>query len=963
MIYEDVLQTFNLRANIYLTVVDYVELLGFGYSRGKNGGNAMMGAQWDEDRGSAPRRIDFYTAVHELGHAFGMVWHDPRDDAYIMRGVRQDGVYRFSACAARFLAVHPYFNPDSAGEEIHPPTIELISPTRYPHASKSVSILLKVGDSEGVHEVILRDLNRGWGGSQFEACRGLTGEKETVVEFKYDSLIPSRSIHRFSVGVVDTDGNVVWDLVVLSEISPHQIADVEGHSGSVNSVVFSPDGATLASGSQDRTVKLWDVASREEITTLEGHSGSVNSVVFSPDGATLALGTSYGTVKLWDVLTREKIEDFAQVSSVLSVSFSPVGAILASGARDGTVRLWDTSKWMRPLPSGLKIISGDDQHGQPGAALADPLIVEVRDQYENLLPDASVTFTVTAGGGKLSGRFTIEHTKTDVNGRAERALTLGPHPGTNTVRVSIGLRDSVVFQVEGVEAAVTVGGEDHRTQHLPDGAIVRLGKGAIGASDRAVALSPDGKYLAVASGIGVWLYEVAATSVLALLPSASSVYSVSYSPGGATLALGLVNGSIELWEVDSGTRIAKLEGSTRYRVNAVAFSPDGAILASASEDPSIVLWDVTSREKIATLEGHTLGVNSLAFSPDGITLASGSFDQTIKLWDMETRNEIGTLRQQRPLVVSVAFSPDGSILASATEYGPIVLWDVAARERIGTLEGYTHRGWGSSVVFSPDGTTLASGSVDGAIQLWNVASREEIDTLVGHRYRVDSVVFSANGSTLVSGSQDGVVLLWDVETRNAVGFTGHSSVRSLGLSPDGTTLASGSGYGAIQLWDVATRKKITTLKGRTRRWVSSVAFSPDGTTLATGQFGEITLWDVRNREVIATLKGHAGNVISLIFLPDGSRLVSGSQDGTMLIWDIYQYITPPDPDPDFDGNGVVGFSDFVKFAAKFGLNRRDIGYEVRYDLDRNGTIGFSDFVIFAGAFGKDVGTYPPHPEL
>ncbi len=541
MIYEDVLQTFNLRANIYLTVVDYVELLGFGYSRGKNGGNAMMGAQWDEDRGSAPRRIDFYTAVHELGHAFGMVWHDPRDDAYIMRGVRQDGVYRFSACAARFLAVHPYFNPDSAGEEIHPPTIELISPTRYPHASKSVSILLKVGDSEGVHEVILRDLNRGWGGSQFEACRGLTGEKETVVEFKYDSLIPSRSIHRFSVGVVDTDGNVVWDLVVLSEISPHQIADVEGHSGSVNSVVFSPDGATLASGSQDRTVKLWDVASREEITTLEGHSGSVNSVVFSPDGATLAsgsqdrtvklwdvasreeittleghsgsvnsvvfspdgatlasgsqdrtvklwdvasreeiaavkvreavssvvfspdgatlaLGTSYGTVKLWDVLTREKIEDFAQVSSVLSVSFSPVGAILASGARDGTVRLWDTSKWMRPLPSGLKIISGDDQHGQPGAALADPLIVEVRDQYENLLPDASVTFTVTAGGGKLSGRFTIEHTKTDVNGRAERALTLGPHPGTNTVRVSIGLRDSVVFQVEGVEAAVTVGG-------------------------------------------------------------------------------------------------------------------------------------------------------------------------------------------------------------------------------------------------------------------------------------------------------------------------------------------------------------------------------------------------------------------------------------------------------------------------------------------------------------------------
>ena len=90
-----------------------------------------------------------------------------------------------------------------------------------------------------------------------------------------------------------------------------------------------------------------------------------------------------------------------------------------------------------------------------------------------------------------------------------------------------------------------------------------------------------------------------------------------------------------------------------------------------------------------------------------------------------------------------------------------------------------------------------------------------------------------------------------------------------------------------------------------------------------------------------------------MFSPDGTTLASGSWEGTILLWDMARFIPPQISDPDFNGDGTVGFADFVLFAAQFGLRQGDAGYDARYDLDGDGTIGFSDFVIFANNFGKE----------
>ena len=454
----------------------------------------------------------------------------------------------------------------------------------------------------------------------------------------------------------------------------------------VFSVAFSPDGTTLASGSLDHTVKLWNVATGNNIATLQGHTDWVRSVAFSPDGTTLA-----------------------------SASF------------DNTVKLWDISEWMGPLPQTLVKISGDGQQGMSGSALANPLVIEVRDQYDNLLPDVQVTFKVTAGEGRLSGRFTIEHVMTDSNGRAELTFTLGPDQVTNTVGVSLGGHDLVTFNAVGTGTLTTPRMDgDYRTWHLPDSAIVRLGKGSI----ESVAFSSDGQRLIVASSIGVWLYDVATSRELALLPTESRVGAIS--PHGTILALLPDDNTVELWDVATHTNIATLEGHTDW-INSVSFSPDGTTLASGSSDNTVKLWDVATGANIATLQGHTNRVWSVSFSPDGTTLASGSDDNTVKLWDVATRTNIATLQGHRSRVWSVSFSPDGTTLASGSDDNTVKLWDVATRTNIATLQGHTNRVW--SVSFSPDGTTLASGSDDNTVKLWDVATRTNIATLEGHTNR------------------------------------------------------------------------------------------------------------------------------------------------------------------------------------------------------------------------------------
>ena len=446
--------------------------------------------------------------------------------------------------------------------------------------------------------------------------------------------------------------------------------------------------------------------------------------------------------------------------------------------------------------------------------------------------------------------------------------------------------------------------------NLPDGAIARLGKGGVSYDDQGIAFSPDGSRLAVATSMGVWLYDAETFDELALLTGhKEAVTAVAFSPDGTKLASvsGFhFPGTLKLWEVETRQIIDTFQakgGST----DSVSFSPDGKILAWADR-----LWDIETGQQLDILQDNRLF--DVAFSPDGKILAGtgiSTVERTrsgvIKLYDVETGRLINTLTATQRTkwnasskrVSSIAFSPDGQLLASGSaDDGTIKLWDVETGQNTATFTEKPEPGSSMlCVVFSPDSTKLAVGSAEG-IKLLEVPTGEHIYTRqhidfgkLESPVRIFSVAFSPDGTKLASASWDGVKL-WDVETgQNITTLRGHTRVvSSVAFSPDGLTLASHLVDG-IQMWEVSTGQHISTL-AEPSNFVTCFAYSPDGTRLVTGSADArnaehtLKLWDVETEENIATLQGHTDLVTTIAHSRDGTLLASGSQDKTVKLWAV-----------------------------------------------------------------------------
>lgn len=567
-----------------------------------------------------------------------------------------------------------------------------------------------------------------------------------------------------------------WDSVRLSD----------GHSAAVRQAVFSPDGRTLVSGSEDGKVIVWDFAGRERVATFSDHGAWVNAVAVSPDGKWCATGGEDGTAIVWDALRWKKAAVLRHGARVVALAFSPDSQWLACAAQ-GQIILRDTLRWEKVRefafwfsygnlfysPNGRWVISSAGRMWDPATGEQ----VDYNDPSNNWL-------ALSPDGRNWTG----------IDGRGVVTFAELPQPWWSPPKV---LGRHQVHQDHG----------------------------------RAVAFSRDGRLLASAAE-DIVLWQAATQARIARLEHPAIVWSVAFSPDGRWLVSSHGDGSIVLWDTVERERVASFNEHSAP-VRAVAFSPDGIRLASASEDRSVIVWDLKNQKKQAVLTGHETRVTAVAFPHRGDWLASVDQSGAIISWDLEHgRPRLGFNYPGQPWTASycIAISPDASFIA--VTHG---VYESATGRQVADLTRIPSADNTYGLVFSPDGRWLAGVTASGRIFIletrgWRL--EEEIDTKGRH---LISVSYSRDGRWLVTGEDQGAVRLWQTQPLREVALLGRHSarVKSVAFSPDGREVASSGDDQTICLWDVRGRRLITRI-GTHSAPVLSVAFSPDGLRLASG---------------------------------------------------------------------------------------------------------------------------------
>jgi len=624
-----------------------------------------------------------------------------------------------------------------------------------------------------------------------------------------------------------------------------------GHTDGINSVCFSPDGRYVLSGSDDKTIKLWDIQNGNEIITFKGHTSQVRSVCFSPDGKNVLSGSWDGTLKLWDIQNVKEIKSI-EAGWINSVCYTPDGRYVLTGSSDLTnngraITLWD-------IKNGKEIKSFNSHTKEVISVSISP-----------------------------NGRYIL-------SGSSDKTLILWDIQNGKELKSFIGHTSGITSVCFSPDSRYALSGSDDTSMKLWDiqtGKEVRSFRGHT-FQVSSVCFSPDGRYALSGSGdnkMKLWDIQTG-KEVKSFEGHTIDVQSVCFSPNGRYALSGSFDKTIILWDIQSGKIIKSLKGHSS-EITSVCFSPDGRYFALGLFDHTNKLWDIQrgSMIKFFKSRGSWDCYTSISFSPNGEYILSGIDNKNMELWDIKCNKMIKYFKGHNEWVGATCFSNDGRYALSGSWDKTLILWDIQSGKEIKSFKG--HSDIVNSVCFSPDDRFVLSGSRDHKIILWDVHNGNKIKSF-NAKFQVESVFFSPNGKYALSRTWDNILELWDIHSgKEIISFEGPwSGLHPVCFSPNSRYILYGSWDNKCRLWDIQSSKVIKSFDGHTDQ-VTSICITNDGQLILSGSKDKtLKLWDIQNGEEIQTFYGQTDQVNSVCFSPDNHYAISGSRDNTAILWDI-----------------------------------------------------------------------------
>ncbi|KAF5658363.1 G-protein beta WD-40 repeat-containing protein [Fusarium heterosporum] len=631
----------------------------------------------------------------------------------------------------------------------------------------------------------------------------------------------------------------VWD---------SHLQTLEGHSGTVKSLSYSPDGKFLASASDDRTVRVWNATSGTHLTTFEGHTKAIWGVKYSPDGLFLASRSADHTVRIWDMISwtlKHTIPIRLDSSWPDLFSFTPDSQLLVIVDDDNTIQIWCTRTGTHQrtiVPSGIVSATGLSPSGQFVASASN---------------DGSVHVWSLVSG---TTQHILETRVTDI-----KSIVFSPNCQLLVLVSRVGR--IYLWDTSSVAQAC-----------MFDSAILDV---------RRIIISSDSQLLVTVDYCGlvqIWSTKTGRLDEISSFNMKSMVSDIAFCPDNQVLALVSSGNTIKFWDITIHAPQPVSQGYTS-RVSDVFFSPDGKIAASVSDDGIIRLWDTATGLYQKTLTRHSPYASFITFSPDNKLLVSKSHFHPVICWDIETGKRNHLLGSE-DLTWTICYSTDSSLVV--LEYSnTISIRDARTYSCINTLQDYLPPIL--KATFSPNKEILAAWYYDETIRLWDIRTGEvqcELETSTGFG---PLLVFSPDSQIIANRHGQGIICC-DVRTglhRHTFALRGQPALCA--FSSDTKLLVVVVVAGSleeIEIWDVKKgqyNRSLHEFKGR----ATELVFSPSDQFIAVAsQDRVVRLWNAPSFEYMRVFTGHCGIITIIRFSPDEKILATASLDKTIRLWEI-----------------------------------------------------------------------------